>query len=257
MATVKEIYKFIDSFAPFDKAESYDNVGILVGNPDSKVTKAIVTLDITSEVVKEAAAFGAEVVISHHPIIFNPLKKVLSNSAVYHLIGHNISAICAHTNLDKSPVFGVNTELARAMELANIGTSENNDILFLGNTKKTFTSEEFASVLKKNLDCESFPFTKINNNINKVGLCSGAGGSEIFSAIGESCDAFVTGELKHHELLAANESGVSVFVLGHYKSEDIVIQPLCGKLSERFEDIEFVKSKVFNDGITYISVDGN
>ena len=241
MATVKEIYKFIDSFAPFDKAESYDNVGILVGNPDSKVTKAIVTLDITSEVVKEAAAFGAEVVISHHPIIFNPLKKVLSNSAVYHLIGHNISAICAHTNLDKSPVFGVNTELARAMELANIGTSENNDILFLGNTKKTFTSEEFASVLKK----------------NKVGLCSGAGGSEIFSAIGESCDAFVTGELKHHELLAANESGVSVFVLGHYKSEDIVIQPLCGKLSERFEDIEFVKSKVFNDGITYISVDGN
>ena len=252
MATVKEIYNFIDSFAPFDTAESYDNVGILVGNPNSKVTKAIVTLDITSEVVDEAAAFGAEVVISHHPIIFNPLKRVLSNSAVYRLISRNISAICAHTNLDKSPVFGVNTELAKAMELENIGTSENNDILFVGDTKKIFTSEEFASVLKKNFDCESFSYTKTNNNIKKVGLCSGAGGSEIFSAIGEGCDAFVTGELKHHELLAANENGVSVFVLGHYKSEDVVIQPLCDKLSERFGDIKFVKSKVFNDGIAYI-----
>ena len=252
MATVKDIYNFIDSFAPFDTAESYDNVGILVGNPESKVTKALVTLDITSDVVEEAAALGAEAVISHHPIIFNPLKKLLSESAVYRLIRHNISAICAHTNLDKSPVFGVNTELAKAMELENIGTSKNNDILFLGNTKEPFTSEEFAKILKINLDCETFLYTKVNNSINKVGMCSGAGGSEILSAIGEGCDAFVTGELKHHELLAANESGVSVFVLGHYKSEDVVIQPLCDKLSKKFGDIEFVKSKTFNDKITFI-----
>lgn len=252
MTTVKDIYNFIDSFAPFDTAESYDNVGILVGNSKSKVTKALVTLDITAEVVEEAAEFGAEIVISHHPVIFNPLKRLMSNSAVYRLIQHNISAVCAHTNLDKSPDFGVNTELAKAMELENIGVSESNDILFVGDTKKDFTSEEFAEMLKKNLNCESFSYTKINNNIKKVGLCSGAGGSEIFSAIVDECDAFVTGELKHHELLAANENGVSVFVLGHYKSEDVVIQPLCDKLSEKFTDIEFVKSKVFNDGLIFI-----
>lgn len=252
MATVKEIYNFIDSFAPFDTAESYDNVGILVGDSSSRVTKAVVSLDITPAVVREAAELNAEVIISHHPVIFNPLKKVLSGSAVYELIGHNISAICAHTNLDKSPVFGVNTELAKAMGLDNVRVSENNEILFVGNTGKFFTAEEFAGLLKRNLGCESLSYTKSNNRISKVGLCSGAGGSEIFSAIGSGCDAFVTGELKHHELIAANEGGVSVFVLGHYKSEDVVIQPLCDKLSEQFGDIKFIKSKVFNDGVTFI-----
>ena len=251
MTNVKDIYNYIDSFAPFDTAEDFDNVGILVGDPDIAVTKAILSLDISSEVVDEAAKIGAEVIISHHPVIFNPLKKVRSDGVVYNLARNNLTAICAHTNLDKSPVFGVNTELAGAMDLVNVRVSENNDILFVADTRECLTAEVLADIIKKNLFCESVAFTKFNNSINKVGICSGAGGSEIFSAIADGCDAFVTGELKHHELLAANESGMSVFVLGHFKSEDVVIAPLAEKLSEKFPEVQFFKSEVFDDGVHF------
>ena len=252
MTTVKDIYNYIDSFAPFDTAESYDNVGILVGDPQKKVTTVLAALDITLNVIQEAADLGAELIISHHPVIFNPLKKVIVGHPVYELIQNNISAICAHTNLDKSPVFGVNTELGKAMGLKNVQIPEENGILFTGNTSYPITAEEFAVSIKKSLYCESLVYSKNNNCINKVGFCSGAGGSEIFSAIKCGCDAFVTGEIKHHEIIAANENGVSVFVPGHYKTEDVVIQPLCGKLSEQFKNVRFVKSKCFDDKMEYI-----
>ena len=251
MTTVKDIYNYIDSFAPFDTAEDFDNVGILVGDHDSAVTKAVLSLDITNNVAEEAVKTRAELIISHHPVIFNPLKKVRSDSVVYNLAKNNLTAICAHTNLDKSPVFGVNTELARVMDLVNVRVSENNDILFVADTRESLTAEEFADIIKKNLYCESVAFTKFSNSINKVGMCSGAGGSEIFSAIAEGCDAFVTGELKHHELMAANENGMSVFVLGHFESEDVVIVPLAKRLSEKFPEVEFIKSRVFDDGVFF------
>ena len=251
MTTVKDIYEFIDSFAPFETAESFDNTGILVGNFQTEITKAMVSLDITSEVIEEAVKFGSQLIVSHHPVIFNPVKRVMSDSVVYKLIENGISAICAHTNLDKSPVFGVNTELAKAITLKNIRVSQNNDILFLGETEDVINIDKFANIVKRNLDCQSIAYTAVRKNIQKVGLCSGAGGSEVFSAIGEHCDAFVTGEIKHHEIIAANESGMSVFVLGHYKSEDVVIEPLRKKLSERFFDVEFKKSQSFNDKIVF------
>ncbi len=251
MTTVKDIHDYIDSFAPFDTAESYDNVGILVGDPGQKVKKAVLSLDITKDVVDEAVMLGAQVIISHHPVIFNPVKRVMSDSVVYHLAKNGLSAVCAHTNLDKSPVFGVNTELAKAMDLENIRVSENDEILFLADAKEPLTSRAMAQIIRKNLSCDSIAFTCFNNTVRKVGMCSGAGGSEIFSAISEGCDAFVTGEMKHHELLAANDSGMSVFILGHYRSEDVVIKPLADKLSERFPDVSFVKSEFFTDGMCF------
>lgn len=252
MVTVKDIYNYIDSFAPFETAEGFDNVGILVGNPNNSVSKALVALDITKGVVEEAEKIGAELIISHHPVIFSPLKRLSFDSVPAMLVSKGISAICAHTNLDKSEIFGVNTELAKALSLAECRISDKADILFVANTTNTMTSHEFAESIKTGLDCTSLSYTEVNNTITKVGFCSGAGGSEIFGAIAEKCDAFVTGEIKHHEIMAANENGVSVFCVGHYKSEDVVIKPLANKLSEAFSDVEFVKSKVFTDGVNFV-----
>ena len=251
MTKVNDIYSYIDSFAPFDTAEGFDNVGMLVGDSKAEVTKAVVSLDITVEVVEEAAEMGAELIISHHPVIFSPLRSINNGSVVYHLIKHGITAICAHTNLDKSPVYGVNTQLASAMNLQNIGISEISDILFEGYTCEPISAKDFAETIRKNLACECVAFTEGKNAVRKVGLCSGAGGSEINAAIKSKCDAFVTGEMKHHEILEANANGLSVYILGHYKSEDVVIEPLCEKLRAEFKDVLFVKSKVFTDKIQW------
>lgn len=249
MTTVSSIYDFIDSFAPFSSAESWDNVGVLVGDKKSPVTKVLLSLDITNGVVEEAHDIGADLIVSHHPIIFGGLKKLSSDSPVYRAAKYDISCLCAHTNLDKSPVFGVNTALAAAIGLVDCRPCENNEILFTANTTEITDPGSLAFTIKKKLRMGAVPFTEYNMEIKKVGLCSGAGGSEIFSAIAEGCDAFVTGEIKHHELLAANEAGLSTFILGHYHSEDVVITPLAHKLSEVFPDISFEKSKTFGDGV--------
>lgn len=252
MTTVLDIYNYIDSFAPFETAESYDNVGILVGDKNQTVSKALVSLDITREVVREAEKLGAQVIISHHPVIFNPLKRLAFDSVPALLVKSGITALSAHTNLDKSAEFGVNTTLAEAIDLTDCAVCENNEILFIAKTKAQLTAEKFADNIKNGLNCGSVAYTKSNDTIRKVGLCSGAGGSEVFSAIANGCDAFVTGEIKHHELLAANEGGMAIFSVGHYKSEDVVINPLVKKLSGHFEDVCFVKSQVFSDGVNFL-----
>lgn len=96
------IYGKLNSLAPFATQESWDNSGLLVGDPDAEVKTALVVLDITAEAVREAREIGAELIISHHPVIFHPLKKVESGSVVWELAQAGISAICAHTNLDKA-----------------------------------------------------------------------------------------------------------------------------------------------------------
>lgn len=116
---VKEIYEALNSFAPFKNAEKWDNSGILVGDVNSEVKKALLTLDVTEKVIEEAEKIGANLIISHHPIIFNPLKKVMAESLVYKLIKKDIAVISAHTNLDISPV-GVNYALAKAIGLKNL-----------------------------------------------------------------------------------------------------------------------------------------
>lgn len=252
MVKVIDIYKYIDSFAPFITSASFDNTGILVGNSEQGVAKAIVSLDITKDVVEEAVRKKAQLIISHHPVIFNPIKKLSFDSVPALLISNNLSAICAHTNLDISSKFGVNTCLADMCGLCNCIKSDKGEVLFIALTEKGITSAQLAQKIKSGLCCERVAYTCVNENIKKVGLSSGAGGSEIFSAIAEKCDAFITGEIKHHEIIAANEAGVSIFCVGHYKSEDIVINPLVKKMSQQFDGVEFIKSEVFTDKIQFI-----
>lgn len=115
----REIYQKINEFAPFKTAESYDNVGLLAGDPNVEVKKALIALDCTDEVIEEAITTGAQLIITHHPIIFNPLKTVLYGSVVYKIIRAGLTVICAHTNLDMAKG-GVNDALAKVLELCNV-----------------------------------------------------------------------------------------------------------------------------------------
>lgn len=252
MTSVDDIYNYIDSFAPFSASADFDNTGILIGDKNAAVTKVVVALDITTEVVDEAVELNAELIISHHPIIFNPLKKIESSSVPAKMIRSNLSAICAHTNLDLSPVFGVNTVLAEACGLVNCRFCESSECLFVAVTEEKLSAVQLAEKIKRGLNCERLAYSERTGLISKVGICSGAGGSEVFSAAAEGCDAFITGEIKHHELLFAKENNMAVFYAGHYKSEDIITESLAMKLGERFNSVRFIKSHAFTDGIKFL-----
>lgn len=119
MARVYDIYNAINSFAPFKLQESWDNAGLIVGDMQNEVKNAVLALDITNPVIEEAAKLNAQLIISHHPVIFNAVKRIPSNSPVYNLAKNNMSAICAHTNLDIAKG-GVNTVLAEILDIKNI-----------------------------------------------------------------------------------------------------------------------------------------
>lgn len=252
MTTIKDIMVFFESFAPADSAMDFDNVGLLVGDKNTEVTKALVSLDITGEVAEEAQKLGCELIISHHPVIFNPIKRLDTKCAPYILAKYGISALCMHTNLDLSESFGVNLCLANAVGVKNVVKSDKGECLFVGELEKETDMKAFAENVKSALDCNGLRYTDVKKSVKKVAVSSGAGGSDIFAAAQIGADVLVTGEIKHHEINAANELGVNIVDAGHFKSEDIVILPLINKLSDNFSDVIFTKSKAYSDNVKFI-----
>lgn len=251
MTKAKDIFDYIQQFAPLSLAMPYDNCGILVGDSEKEVSKVVVTLDITSEVIDEAVSKGAELIISHHPIIFSPLKAVEIDSCVYKLIQNGITALCMHTNLDLSQENGVNITLGKALGLENISVVEG-ECLLTGELQTELSAKEFALYVKERLDCRGVRFTKGKKSIKKVAVACGAGGDYVFNCEKLGADAFVTGEIKHHQIIKANEIGLTVVDAGHYKTEDVIIPVLVRLLSEKFANTEFYKSEVFNDNVFYL-----
>lgn len=252
MTKISDILNYFETFAPCENAMDFDNVGLLVGSKNTSVTKALLALDITKEVVLEAKQLGCDLIISHHPVIFTPIKALDKDSVPYLLAQYGISAICMHTNLDLGTEFGVNVALANAIGVQNPILADIGECLFVGSLENSVEMSTFAKKVKSALNCDGLRYTDVNKSVKTVAVSSGAGGSNVFDAARLGADVLVTGEIKHHEINAANTMNLNIIDVGHYKSEDIVILPLANKLSERFSDITFTKSKAYNDFIKFI-----
>ncbi len=251
MTLIKDIVEFCESFAPFESAASFDNVGLLVGSENEKVTKALLALDITKEVVEEAAELKAELIISHHPVIFNPLKSMDSQSVPYLLAKNSLSALCLHTNLDIAINTGVNLCLANTLELENI-TFYEGEFVVSGTLKEIMSAESFAKFAKEKLGAQAVSCTVKDKLIKNIFMCSGAGGSEFMKAVEFGADAFITGEAHHHNYLESIHENVPLIVAGHFETEDIVIDPLKEKLQKEFTEVEFVKSKALISPLYFV-----
>lgn len=251
MTLIRDIVEFSESFAPFDTAASFDNVGLLVGSENTEVRKALLALDITKEVVAEAAELGAELIISHHPVIFNPLKNLGSDSVPYLLAKNSLSALCLHTNLDVAINTGVNLCLANALKLENI-TFYEGEFVVSGTLKDEISAEDFAKSAKEKLKASVVSCTLKDKKVKNVFMCSGAGGSEFMKAVELGADVFITGEAHHHNYLESIHEGVSLVVAGHFETEDVVINPLKEKLSKEFENVEFIKSSVLGSPLYFV-----
>lgn len=251
MTLIRDIIEFTEGFAPFESAASFDNVGLLVGSETTPVKRALLALDITKEVVAEAAEKGAELIISHHPVIFNPLKSMAADSVPYLLAKNSLSALCLHTNLDIAINTGVNLCLANALELSNI-TFYEGEFVVSGTLKEETTAENFARLAKEKLGAQAVTCTLKDKTVKNVFMCSGAGGSEFMKAVELGADVFITGEAHHHNYLESIHSGVAMVVAGHFETEDIVIEPLKDKLSKEFSEVEFIKSEALTSPLYFV-----
>lgn len=237
MITVGDIYDFLDAKAPFSSAEEWDNPGLLVGDRERKVTQVLVCLDITRQAVETAAEVGAELVVSHHPVIFSPLKRLLADTVPYQLARAGLSAICAHTNLDKA-AGGVNDWLAARLGFQQVMTAEDG-LCRLATLPEPWDgrrlAETAACCLHTPVRCR--PGTA---PITRVLLCGGAGGEELLPLCRQA-DAVITGELKHHEWLAFPEE-LTLIDAGHYATEICMVEGMAAWLREAFPTLEVLPS---------------
>lgn len=239
MAKVKDFYGYLNSIAPFETQEDWDNSGMLVGDMDAEVKKLAVVLDITHEEIKKAKAIGADLIISHHPVIFNPIKSVTRGSVPYELVASSINALCCHTPLDIADG-GTNDSLA---ELLGIEVTRTEDpILRLGTVEST-TAENLAGKIAKTLNTK-VRYADAGRKIEKIAICTGAGCS-LIEAAGE-IDAFITGDASHHNFLDCIQAGITLIAAGHYETEIVVVPVLVKKLQAQFPDIEIIDIKQEN-----------
>ena len=226
---IQDIVHFLVQRAPLDTAEDWDNVGLLIGSPDREVCRVLVALDITPAAIEAAKGVKADLVISHHPVIFSPLKSVDRNSVPYRLIEAGVDALCLHTNLDKAEG-GVNDTLAALLELDAVVPTPDG-MGRIGTLPQTVKANDFARHVAQKLGCT----VRINggDRVQRIAVCGGSGGDLIESLL-PLADAFVTGEVRHHEWLAANAGGITVIEAGHYATEIPVVDTLCHWLTEQF-----------------------
>lgn len=235
---IHNIIEYTEKIAPIDTAEGWDNVGLLVGDKNAEVDRVLLALDITPEVVKEAKEIGAGLIVSHHPVIFSPLHALQPDNAVYLLAKYDIAALCLHTNLDRAEQ-GVNVALGKALGLKNT-VFYPEDFLLIGEPENACDADTYAALIKEKLHAPSVRYTA--GAVSRVAVSSGGGGEgvELYEKYG--FDAFVTGELKHHQYLCAKAHGIAAFDAGHFPTEDVVIKPLCNMLKTAFPDTEFLVS---------------
>ncbi len=241
MITVNDILGLLNAKFPTDTACDFDNIGLLVGNPSAQVTNAVVALDCALETVEFAKQIGAQLIITHHPVIFDPIKSLTAGSVPYEVAAAGISVISMHTNLDMGSG-GVNDTLCEILGLGTVTpyTAADGYLLKCG-TVDAVTPDRFAQHIKACLGGHTVRYVDGGKKICRVLVCSGSGGSFLWDAVSGGFDALVTADVKHNVLVDAANVGISVFDAGHFATEDIIVSPLCKRLSAEFSEISFTE----------------
>ena len=251
MSRVIDFYNFIDSIAPFETQESWDNSGFLVGDGEKEVKKVILALDATESVLNEAAEKGADLVITHHPVIFGALKEFHPKNIAFLAAEKGIAIISAHTCLDIADG-GVNDCLAAALGLKNIEKVDDGEgLLRMGELENALSCKEFIKYVAEKLSVGGIKYTPADKPIKKVAVCGGSGGDLYPFAIKAGADAFVTANIKHNLWIEMRREGFCVLDAGHFCTENTVIEPLAKKLSEKFDDAEIIVSEISEDPARY------
>ena len=238
MITVQQVEQKLFDWAPRQLAESWDNVGHLVGDPDREVRRILVSLDITERVVQEAIDGGFDLIVSHHPVMnctWHPVQTLRPDDRQGRiqtkLTENRISAICMHTYLDAAEG-GVNDVLAQKLGLEELMPLTEEKIGRIGTLKCEMPLVEFTRFVIESLGCNGLRYTDCGKPVHRVAVGGGACGDYIPQAIAAGCDTFVTSDLRYHDFLDTTE--LHLIDAGHFPTEDVICEPLVTYLQRAF-----------------------
>lgn len=263
MATVGNVFTFLQEKAPFELQEGFDNAGFLVGRKEIPVSKILVALDITEQVVQEAADQGAQLIVAHHPVIFSGVKSVTDQTVtgriLLGLVENGIAAICAHTNLD-AVEGGVNDALALRLGLADIGQLKQTGVDGQGRPygigRVGFVPEQtlydFALTVKQLLGANGIRLVDGGKPVRVIAVGGGACADMMGDALAQGCDTFVTSDVKYHQFLEAKALGLNLVDAGHFPTEDVVCPIMQDWLTKRFPQVTVKLSKRHMEVFSYL-----
>lgn len=250
MPSVREITDYFEEKVPSALKMGFDNVGLLVGFPETQVERVLVALDITDEVVAEAREISAQLIISHHPLYFE-LKSFTDidekGRIINNLVLKGISALCLHTNLD-AVRGGVNDELAEVLRIRTTGILEASEgfpdcgIGRFGELEKPLEFSEYLAFVKEALFCRGLRYYDAGRPVSKVALCGGSGGGYVERAAALGCDTLVTADIKYHQFLSAAALGINLIDAGHFETESVALPVIARILGEGFSQVDIILS---------------
>lgn len=258
---IKDVIAVIEAVAPLALQESYDNGGLNVGMPDDDVTAVMVCVDVTDEVVSEAIAKGANLIVSHHPLLFHPLRQLGGNNYIERLIRRcvkeNIALYAAHTALDRAR-HGVSYKMADLLGLEHrtllipYDQAEDTGFGIVGDLKKPMKTQEFLCMVKDVFGCRVIRHSRLfKEEVSKIALSSGAGGSFINDAQRAGADIFLSADLKYNDFFAS-ENGIMVADLGHFESEYCSIDLLHDIITKKISTFAIYKSESSENPVQYL-----
>ena len=279
MLRIHEIVSAFEAVAPLALQESYDNSGLIVGDRDAEVTRALLCLDCTEAVVDEAIVKGCDLIIAHHPIVFGGLKRFTGGDyvqrTVIKAIQNNIAIYACHTNLDNVLRGGVNERIAQQLgfdvervlrpiaadfgSFASAGGIVDSEVFrtagagVLCNLQKPMNVLDFLQHVKERMGAEVVKYTKCDIEVvGKVAICGGAGSFLIGDALRAGADAFITSDVKYHEFFDA-QGKMLLCDIGHYESEKYTIDLFSNILSAKFPKFATIFAGTITNPIDYLT----
>mgnify|MGYP003293555012 FL=1 len=237
---VKDIISVIEGFAPLSVQEGWDNSGLCIGSPEDEVNGVLVALDCTPELVDEAIAAGADMIVTHHPLIFSGLKKISPQTqvgrAVIKAVKAGVSIYAAHTSADKV-LAGVSGDMARKLGLEDVEIlqkdGEDVGLGVVGNLQEPLSSEDVIRLVKERFGLKVAKVSRpLEGKVSRVAMCGGSGGSLIGEARKSGAQLYISGDISYHNFFA--EDGFMIMDIGHYESEIGIVEILFSLIKKNF-----------------------
>jgi len=259
---IKEIISFIEEYAPLKLQASFDNSGLLCGDPEQELTSILLCIDITEEVIHEAVTQGHNLIISHHPLIFGGLKHITPATyverCVIHAIKHNIAIYASHTNMD-IVANGVSGRMADKLNLTNRQILQpegdplaGNGFGIIGELQHPADSMTFLQQVKKIFQCDRLRYTTPHRtSIQRVAVCGGAGASFFNQAVAKHADVYISGDFKYHDFFLA-ENRIFIADIGHYESEQFTKEIFYEILTKKISKFAVQFSEINTNPIKYL-----